>query len=382
MINMQNKGMNLPQSTTCQQVTVITVQVMPSVGFHRNGDRIDTFSLLPMLCEYAAEKGIQPFETDSIQVFCKQLSDTLTSHIRNPARLFGLRTEAMFAYVAAAMGKCKLINQEDSGLLYSHDPSKIRRPDFRVVTESGEEILIEVKNFHQKTAHEPLKISKEYANSIRKYADLMNTMLMLAVFWSRWKVWTLVDFSEIPEATPISLIDLLPINEMAILGDSILSSEPKLILRLTTSPDKPRDVDSAGIANFTIETAEMYVNQEMITDPIEKKIAWFLFQYSKWSNLDQPVVIRNRKLEQIDMVLTPSDIEESNGQPFASHGFFSQMISNQYLNFTSDDTALKRLSPNQDPAKLGVLIPNDYKGEVLKLWRFLQDPNKSMRISQ
>ena len=343
-------------------------------------NNVETFSLLPMLCDFAAENGIQPLEAESVQKFCKQLSDTLKGHIRNPARLFGLRTEAMFAYVAAALGKCKLINQEDSGITYSPNSTKLRRPDFRVITESGEEFLVEVKNYHQKTAYAPLKLTKEYSDSLTRYADLTNTRLLLAVFWSKWKVWTLVDFAQIPAGTPICLKDALPLNEMAILGDCIVSTEPKLSFKITTDSDKPREVDSTGVASFTIESADLYVNDVKIIDPLEKKIAWFLMRYSKWSNLDQPAIVRNGRLEQIDIVLTPSEMEIEEGQSFASHGFLSQMISHQYMNLTSEDAALKSLSPQQDPGKLGVLIPARYKGEILKLWRFVQEPSKDIEI--
>jgi len=33
------------------------------------------------------------------------------------------------------------------------------------------------------------------------------------------------------------------------------------------------------------------------------------------------------------------------------------------------------LSPNKDPAALGVLIRADYKGDMLRVWRFRLQPN-------
>ena len=70
-----------------------------------------------------------------------------------------------------------------------------------------------------------------------------------------------------------------------------------------------------------------------------------------------------------------SPLEWDKNQRFAMLGFLSEMISAQYNLLTSPEGQVRTLSPNQQPDQLRVLIPNNYKGRVLKLWRFTLQPN-------
>lgn len=59
--------------------------------------------------------------------------------IKSPTVLYGQRTEAMFAYMAASLGKTKLVKQEDNGTVFCND-LQIRIPDYRLVLQNDTQI--------------------------------------------------------------------------------------------------------------------------------------------------------------------------------------------------------------------------------------------------
>jgi len=326
---------------------------------------------MPILSDYAAAEGLSLIDGISLPILIERLRRDVQSHVDNPARLFGLRTEMMFAYVAAALSNCRLITQVDSGLFFSRNRG-VRRPDFRVVTEN-DQFLVEVKNFHQSDPLAAFTITPEYAASLREYADMVNCRLMLAVFWSRWKIWTLVDAGHIPSNGTLDMGDALKRSQMGLLGDCMISTVPPLSIRFAADPAKPRTLDKNGRVNFTIGGVDICANGTIISDPLERKLAWFFMLYGQWSEVDQPAEIADGKLEYFEITMNPP--EPPSEQPFSSLGFLSQMVSRQYIDLTSEGRNVKLLAPDRDPNDLGVLIPQDFKGETLKLWRFQMQPN-------
>ena len=338
----------------------------------RKTNDADTFTVLPLLSDYAAAAGLSLMDDRSILSFTERLTQSLRTHLKNPARIYGLRTEAMFAYVAAALDRCQLITQEDAGTFFARAPS-MRRPDFRVITRDKEEFLVEVKNFHQGNPLAPYKVAGDYATSLQRYAKLMRRRLMLAVYWSRWGIWTLVDFAHLSLGGYLAMGDALRKNEMGLLGDCMVSTVPPLSLRFTADPTKPRTIHEDGHGACTIGRADLCANGQVIEDALEKKLAWFFMLYGQWTEIEQPANVKDGKLEYFEITANPPEPPE--GQPFSSLGFLSQMISRQYVDITSEGSDVKSLTPHREPENLGVLIPKDYKGEVLKLWRFQMLPN-------
>ena len=90
--------------------------------------------------------------------------------------------------------------------------------------------------------------------------------------------------------------------------------------------------------------------------------------FGKWS---QHTIFQRRKdgrIISIDVQYTPE--ERSNPeQEFEVVGFLSEMISLHYNALTAPEGAIDILSPDQQPDSLGVLIPSDYQGKTLPLWR-------------
>ncbi len=232
----------------------------------------DYFRLLKMLDDFAQSVNISFNDEIVIDKFIQRLSQAIKEHRDNPIRVYGFRVESMFAHIAAALGKSQILTEEDSGAFFSIDED-IRRPDFRLVTTSGEQLLIEVKNFHQKDPMSPFPLKAAYFLSLKKYADAFNIPLKVATFWSVWNLWTLVDITHFDSNGKdyfITLPEAMKRNEMNLLGDKMVGTKPPLSLRLYADKTKPRSVDKNGQVHFTIGKAAILADGQEITDVFER----------------------------------------------------------------------------------------------------------------
>lgn len=106
-----------------------------------------------------------------VELVSKSLADTNT-----PSMIYGRRTEAMFSYVAASLGKCLLIKKEDSGDVFAHDGS-ILLPDYRLVLENNRQLLVEVKNYRQKKPHAEYSLKSDYMAIDNHHKDYVSAYL-------------------------------------------------------------------------------------------------------------------------------------------------------------------------------------------------------------
>lgn len=333
------------------------------------------FKLLKMLDDFAQSVGLSINDEIVFDKFIKHLSEAIKKHRNNPIRIHGFRVESMFAHIAAALGKSQIITEEDSGVFFSSEED-IRRPDFRLITKEGKQFLVEVKNFHKKDPMEPFTIKSIYFSTLKKYADAFKIPLKIAIFWSVWKLWTLVDSTHFISDNSkyiITMSEAMKRNEMILLGDHMVGTVPPLSLRLYADPNKPRSVRENGQVDFTIGRVALYACEKEITDEFEKKLAWFFMLHGKWNKVDQPTEIKNGLLEYTEFSVSPEQYDKKQG--FAILGFLSELITSNYIFLTSPQGEILQLTPKQQPDKLSIFIPHDYKGKVLSLWRFLVQPN-------
>lgn len=331
--------------------------------------------LLRMLDEFSRTEGLALNDKTTLNKFVDRLSKTIKKHGDNPALIHGFRIESMFAHIVAALGESKILTEEDSGAFFSLNEN-IRRPDFRLITRSGEEYLIEVKNFHQKDPTKPYKIKTDYLDSLSNYAELFGVPLKIALYWSRWKLWTLIDskyFNKDKSDFSITIFDAMKRNEMSIIGDRIIGTIPPLSFRVYADPAKHRALDAKGKVYFTIKKAAIYSNGIEIDDELERKLAWFFWLHSRWDNMDETAQVEENPLDYTEFSVSPAEWDKTQG--FAMLGYLSEMISSQYNLLTSPEGQVRTLSPNLQPNEMGVLIPHNYDGNVLKLWRFELQPN-------
>ncbi len=304
------------------------------------------------------------------------LSDAM-SEIRSLAsdhgHLHGFRAQRMFSYVAASLGQVAMVKEEDAGFLYSAD--ELATPDFRLVLKSGSQFLVECKNFGHMPFHSAPSWKADYVSKLKAYSNLVGLPLRVAVYWYRAGVWTLNDLSDFAldpnqGRYKLELETAAKRNMMAELGDLHLGTEPPLTFRLLSQ--KGSRIKSDGKTQFRVNKVELTANGRLISKEAERKIATFLMFYGKWNMQDQAIV-KNGLCFGLEYVFQPEELAPN--QNFQLVDSLSSMISRAYRAATASEAGVKKLRPNWLPNAIGLRIPDNYRGEALKLWIIQQQPN-------
>ena len=305
--------------------------------------------------------------------FFTKISSSLNALKKNPALLHGKRTEAMFGAIAASLGSCLLVKAEDAGEIFARE--ELQPPDYRVVLESGRQILVEVKNHHPTDPMKPFSMKESYVMKLLAYSKLLDVDLRFAILWSRWTFWTLVPLSRFSLERGIFSITMdvaLRANEMADVGDYQLGTTPPLLYKLIADPTMPRSVAADGKCVFRIGSVEIHCGGNRIEDVAEQKIAWFLILFGSW-NLDEPTAdVRDGLLHSVDYSAVPEQPASDVGLCLVDAA--STMISRCYSHSTESATGIRRLTPREF-VPLMPSIPIDYVGRDLPLLRLVQKPS-------
>lgn len=328
----------------------------------RNPEKYDIFELFDAI---ACNKKLNFSDEDDVINIIK---DALKKN-KSPIMLYGKQTEAMFAFVVAALNKTILIKKEDGGSVFFNEDN-INIPDYRIILSDGVQILIEVKNCYCKSLSHEFCMKTESLLSLKKYADLMQIDLKIAIYWAKTNAWTLVskeDFALKGNNSTISFCQALKQNKMSILGDIMIGTTPPLAIKLYAS-QQGQTKKGCNSFGFTIEKVELSCNNQLITNDNESKIAFKLILFGDWEEEFIPTINNDNKIEHIKFQFNP--IEKNQEQEFDIVGTLSSIISRQYMLYTAPNGKVERFSSNINPGQLGFMIPEDYQGAVLKLWRF------------
>lgn len=336
----------------------------------------EKFEVLSLFNAIGQKKSLKINDKNSEKVFLESVSTSFTKSRNVPIILHGRRVEAMFAYVAASLGRCIFIKQEDAGEICATDLN-IQPPDYRVVLEDGTELFIEVKNCHKnRRGSYEYYIKASDLKSLQSYAALFQKALKISIYWSEWGIWTLLSPSELKVhggLHSITLGDATKVNEMVMIGDMHVGTTPPLSLRFVTDANQPRTIDDRGIVEFTIGSVELSCGGNVIQDEEEERLAFYLMLYGNWPFSEPRAIIENNELLAIEFLASP--VEEDLSQEFSLIGPISTMIARRYNKLTAPEGQIITLTPRAEPDSLGMAIPKDYKGKQLRLFRLLQKPN-------
>jgi hypothetical protein len=157
---------------------------------------------------------------------------------------------------------------------------------------------------------------------------------------------------------------------MVRVGDVLVGTRWPLRLRVVADPSKPRTLGRDGRVTFTIGSYEVYSEDRRIVSPAEQRIAIFLALYGDWAIRESPAEIDDNQLVAIEHHLAPpEDSGATMDQGFDFVGVLSSMISNQHKYSTADGGQVVGIRSQFEPGAVGALIPSDYEGKALPLWR-------------
>ncbi len=349
-------------------------QIKPDINrIERTQTKLDVLGLLDAVGHsFNYHIGNEQSNAQFLELIGQSLED-----IKSPTVLYGQRTEAMFAYVAASLGKTKLVKQEDDGTIFCSDPS-VKIPDYRVVLQDGAQFLVEVKNVHRYMG-KGYSVPCDYMEHLLYYSQLLNTPLYFALYWPTWGLWMLIapeDFIKEGNKYHIPLETMWKRNRMSMLGDALIATTPPLAIRFYTDKSKSRTVQQNGVVYFTIGAVELICNHRTITDDNEKKVAFSLMLFGGWSESTRAVFDApdSQELDFIEFSYSPETHDEEPSIP-PLVGAVSTIISRQYNSLTTENGEIHRLTPNVAPGFLGFILPESYKSNDLPLWIFHQQPN-------
>lgn len=342
----------------------------------RNPEKFEVIDLFTALGrEHGYKLAVKEHEED----FIERIGNSLKASQENPTLLHGKRVESLFAHVAGALGNCRLIKQEDSGEAFTTE-SNIQAPDYKVVLSDGSQYFIEVKNCHFPNVKSPYPFKKDYLEKVESYAELHGTQLLFAIYFSRHNKWVLLrkeSLSEQKNRYVTDFVNAMAKNEMSILGDRMIATEPNLSIDLVADPSQEATVNEQGEANFIIGGVKIYSAEREITDDLEKSIAFYLMRFGTWSEGDAEAIYNDGNFTGVRFTATPDFSPEE--QVFSMIGELSSMVSSSYGEQTIYERSVIALDTNSDPSVFSVEIPNGYKGKDLPLWQFIMQPNPDFK---
>lgn len=139
-----------------------------------------------------------------------------------------------------------------------------------------------------------------------------------------------------------------------------------------SDPAKPRHVNADGDAHFTVARAEYVVGGRVVTAPAEQLIVQRLMFYGGWSEEASAEIVDGEVIS-TSFLFSPEDPPPN--QQFALHRPLSSIYSAMFNEATIDkEGEITELRVDIDPSALAALIPDDYEGETLRIWRFHLQP--------
>lgn len=338
----------------------------------------EKFDVLELFSSMATTNGYKINDMHSVEEFISCVSTSIKESATNDRTKFGKRVESLFSYVAGALGKVKLLKQEDAGNIY-YLGEEIIAPDYKAVLKDDTQILIEVKNFYSPDIEKYFTIENDYYLKLKRYSDINKIPLKFAIYFSTMNQWFLLPisaFTKVGNTFKINFVTAIAKSEMAILGDRMIGTTPNLEIHLITNKDEASTIKDSGIVDFTIRTTKCFCANKEITNTTEQKILFDFVRYGRWIEKDTEVIMEDDKFLGVKFIYTPI---EATGQPFEIIGLLSGMISNKFKELTTNDGKIELLDLGLDPNAFEILIPDGYDSTTLPLWQLIVNANEDFQ---
>lgn len=328
--------------------------------------------LLALFGQFGREQQLSLRDPEAQIQFLESVKASMKDALENDALLHGQRTQNMFEALAVSLGEYKLLKLEDTGRV--HPEGAYTAPDFRMVLTDGRQWLIEVKNVYDRDpTRQRLQLRKVDVDRLAAYARAVGCPLKFALYWARWRIWTLVDADDFDLVGTKLVIDMLKaavVSELGEIGDRTVGTTPPLTLRLMVDPTKDRSIAEDGEAKFTVGGAKLLCGDKEITNPTEQAIAWMFMQYGDWEGEEPTAIISDDKPEAVDFNWTPRE-RSNEGQNFEMIGRLSTVFARYFAEQTIGSDGLVQTEADMVPGWFRPLIDPTYKSDALPLWRFI-----------
>ena len=339
----------------------------------------EKFEVIDLFTAFGRKHGYKLSVEEDANDFIDRIGKSLKASQDNPNLLHGKRVESLFAYVAGALGKCRLIKQEDSGETFTTE-QEIQAPDYKIILNDGSQYFIEVKNCHFPNIKSPYPFSKNYIEKLERYAKLHNIPLLFAIYFSRQNKWFLLRKEYLIEQKNryvTDFINAIAKNEMSLLGDRTIATEPELSIELIADQSGEAIINEAGEAKFIIGDVKIYCSGREVADDLEKSIAFYLMRFGDWKESDIEGIFIENRFVGVRFTYAPDFPPEE--QLFSMVGALSSMVSSSYGEQTVYEKSVIALDTNLEPSVFTVKIPEGYKGKDLPLWQFIMQPNPQFK---
>ncbi|WP_288192714.1 hypothetical protein [uncultured Phyllobacterium sp.] len=331
--------------------------------------REKAFDLLASVAVFARKNGIALNDSALVDRFMADAAPRLREALADPALIHGSRVERLFEATVLSLGRFKLLKTEDVGRV--HAAQTLRAPDFRVVLDDGEQWLVEVKNVHSTDpAKQELRMSRKYLGSVQSYANAVGTPLKLAIYWSAWRLWSVISperFHTRSGGLRVSMQEAMLANEFERLGEKLIMTKPSLRLVLSAATDLPRSIDDKGLANFMIGSAKFYSRDVELTDPKDRKLAQVLLFYGEWEVKGPIPFMDGDQIGGVELVASPVEPTYPN-QGWEGIGMASRIFSSFFADQTIDGDQVIQLDGEPAPDWFAPLSTWDFENSKLPLF--------------
>jgi hypothetical protein len=340
----------------------------------------DAFRLITRLAE-EKETSVQEALAS---VTAHSLMEEVLTHARTPIRLHGKRVEEMFAYVVTALGRAYAIKREETDDLIVPEGVSITVPDFRVMLPEQVEILIEVKNIHEKEPMKDKALKARYLERLAAYGRLFNRPVFLATYWSSWRSWTLHPVEELIEALKggtvhFSFGEAYRRSHMRLLGDAEIGTEYPLTVRLDVTSQLLASDGSTSQFEVRIDRAALFVNGRRIDHKRDERIGFGFIFNGRWPESEH-LTMKDDRVVRIEYSYAPIDPPDE--QPFALVDSLSGLASGSFNSLTVSNGKVRRLRPRELPSPPYPQIGEKYHGTDLPLWILVLEPTTGWGASQ
>lgn len=344
--------------------------------------RQKAFDLLASVAIFARKSGIALNDPALVDRFMADAAPRLREALADPTLIHGSRIERMFEATVLSLGRFKLLKGEDVGRV--HAAETLRAPDFRIVLDDGSQWLVEVKNHR---SEEPFKqeyeMSAKYLASLQSYSDAVGAPLKLAIYWSLWRLWTIVSpehFRTGNGGLRVTMQEAMLANEFERLGEKMIMTKPPLRLVLSAATNLPRSLDEDGLARFVIGSAQFFSRNVELTDPKDRKFVQVLLLYGEWE-VNGPIPFMDGDvIGGVEFVANPREPTYPD-QEWQGIGTASRIFGSFFADQTIESDQVIQLDGDPAPDWFVPLASWDFKNSKLPLFLGLVQPSTAVRIA-